>query len=172
MSDVNITKLPTVEERKLPVFAEVEQLMDSIRRRAYEIFSGRTFGVGGELDDWLAAEREFCLPAAELTESDTAFTLEVAVAGFEASEVAVTATPRELIVKAQHKFERKGQDTAKNDKTRWSEFRSEELCRRIELPVTVVVDKITATVHNGLLTVVAPKATLLSARAVPIKDVA
>jgi len=167
MSDVKVTKVPEVEERKLPVFAEVEQLMDSIRRRAYEIFAGRVFGVGGELDDWLAAEREFCLPAAELKESDTSFTLEVAVAGFEASEVAVTATPRELIVKAQHKVR-----TPKKDKTRWSEFRSEELYRHVELPETVVVDKITATVHNGLLTVVAPKVPLPSSKAVPIKDAA
>lgn len=172
MSDVKITKIPKVEERMLPVFIEAEQWMDSIRRRAYEIFAGRAFGACGELDDWLAAEREFCLPAAELRESDTEFTLEVAVAGFEASEVSVTATPRELIVKAQHKVERKEQGTPKNGKTRWSEFRSEELYRRIELPEMVVVGKITATAHSGLLKVVAPKATFLSAKAVPIKDAA
>jgi HSP20 family protein len=172
MSDVKVTKVPEVEERKLPVFAEVEQLMDGIRRRAYEIFAGRAFGVGGELDDWLAAEREFCLPAAELKESDTAFTFEVAVAGFEASEVAVTATPRELIVKAQHKVERKEKGTPKKDQTRWSEFRSEELYRHVELPETVVVDKITATVHNGLLTVLAPKVPRRSTKAVPVKDAA
>jgi len=172
MSDVKITKVPAVEERKLPIFTEIEQLMDSVRKRAYEIFAGRAFGAGAELDDWLAAERELRLPAAALKESDTAFTLEVAVAGFEASEVAVTATPRELIVKAQHKFEHKEQGTPKKNQTRWSEFRSEELERRIELPETIVVDKITATVHHGMLTVVAPKATLLSANALPIKDAA
>ena len=61
MTDVKVTKVPAVDERSLPVFAEVEQLTQAIRTRAYEIFAGRTLGVSGALDDWLAAERAFCL---------------------------------------------------------------------------------------------------------------
>jgi HSP20 family molecular chaperone IbpA len=172
MSDVKVTKVPAIDDRTLPVFAEVERLMEEIRGRAYVIFAGRAFGEGGALDDWLAAEREFCLPAAELTESDTAFTLEVAVAGFEAGEVAVTATPRELIVKAHHKAERREEARREKGVTRWSAFQREDVYRRIELPEAVVVDRITATMRSGLLVIVAPKAKLLSANAVPIKSAA
>jgi HSP20 family molecular chaperone IbpA len=40
----------------------------------------------------------------------------------------------------------------------WSEFRSNEIMRRIELPRAIDVERTTATLRNGLLTVTAPKA--------------
>lgn len=172
MTDVKVTKVPAVDERSLPVFAEVEQLTQAIRTRAYEIFAGRTLGLAGALDDWLAAERAFGLPAAELRESDAAFSLAIAVPGFEAGEVVVTATPRELIVKAQHRTERKEETMPRTGETRWSEIGLEHAYRRIEFPEAIVVDKITATMRNGLLVVVAPKARLLSAEATPIPHAA
>jgi HSP20 family protein len=172
MTDVKITKCPSTTDRSLPVFAEVDRLMDSIRNRAYELFEGRGYGAGLALDDWLAAERDFCWPAAEFKETESAFKLEVALAGFEPAEVEVTATPTELIVRAKHAVERKPEGMGGAEQTRWSEFRRNEVYRRVELPAAVEVGKITATMKNGLLIISAPKAEPSSPKVVPVKQAA
>jgi HSP20 family protein len=156
MPQVEVQKVPSAEDRALPVFAELDRLADRIRVEAYNLFARR--GTGGRaLDDWLAAEREICWPAAKLIERDGAFVLEVALAGFEPGEIAVTATPQEIIVKAAHEHEKKS-DGGEDTQLRWSEFRSDNVLRRVELPMAVEVDAITAVFKNGLLTISAPQA--------------
>lgn len=157
MSSIHIQRVANVDERSLPVFAEIDELMGRIRERAHECFAARG-GIGEQaLDDWLTAERELCWPAAELTERDDAYVLNVSVAGFEPDEITVTATPRELIIQAAHTAERAGQ-TEVEGKVRWSEFRRSDVCRRVELPLDMQVDTVAATFRNGLLRIVAPKA--------------
>lgn len=107
------------------------------------------------MDDWLAAERQLCWPAAELTERNDEYLLDVALAGFKPAEIEVTATPREIMIKGGHKSE---QSAGSESKVRWSELRSRDAFRRIGLPTTVDVEKISASIENGLLKIVAPKA--------------
>lgn len=171
MSDVKVTQVPA-EDRELPVFAEIEQLMEAIRGRAYALSAGRGFAGGRELDDWLAAEREFCWPASQLKESDERFEIEIALAGFEPAEVAVTATPRELIVKAARETPPEEGPAPRPEETRWSTFRSEAVYRRIELPQAIEVGKVTARLRNGLLVVVLPKAKAPAAKIVAVKEAA
>jgi HSP20 family molecular chaperone IbpA len=157
MTQLSVQKVPAPDDRSLPIFAEFEKLADRIRLQAYNLFSRRGGSPGHALDDWLAAEHELCWPAAQLVERDDAFALEVALAGFESSEITVTATPREVIVKAVHKAEKAESKDEKGLELRWSEFRSNDVYRRVELPRDIVVDKVTASLHNGLLKIVAPK---------------
>ena len=153
--ELTVQKVQTTEDRSLPIFAEFDRLRDRIRLEAYNLFAHRNNGDGHALDDWLEAERNLCWPAAKLTEADSAFTLEVALAGFEPSEIALTATPREIMIMAKHEHTKKS-DEKEATKLRWSEFRSDEVYRRIELPSAVDVRKTTATLKNGLLIIVAP----------------
>lgn len=171
MSNVQVDKVPA-DDRSLPVFAEVGELMESIRRRAFELFTDRGFVAGHELDDWLAAEREVCWPPAELEETDDRFEFEVALAGFEPEEVAVTVTPRELIVKAVHEATQEEGPEPRRKQTRWSMFRSNEVYRRIELPQAIEVGKVTARLRNGLLVVAMPKAREPAAKAIAVKEAA
>jgi HSP20 family molecular chaperone IbpA len=166
MSQLNVQKVPDAEDRSLPVFAELERLAERIRLQAYNLFARRGSGAGHALDDWLAAEREVCWPSAELAEREGEYAVKVALAGFEPSEIDVTATPREIIVRAAHKHEKK---SAADAKLQWSEFRSDEVFRRIELPAEVNVSKVAATLENGLLEIKAPKA---EQKAAPAKKVA
>jgi HSP20 family molecular chaperone IbpA len=166
MSDLNIQKVPTTEDRSLPIFAEFDRIADRIRLEAYNLFARRGSGDGGALDDWLEAERNVCWPAAKLVERDGAFVLEVALAGFEPSEISLTATPREIMIKANHERTKKS-DEKKAPTLRWSEFRSDEVYRRVELPSSVDVGKTTADFKNGLLVVVAPLAP--SSKSTPTK---
>jgi HSP20 family molecular chaperone IbpA len=155
MSQVEIERVSETDDRQLPIFAEFDKLAEQIRLEAYELFGNRGAGHGHALEDWLEAEHKFCWPAAELTEADDKYLLKVAVAGFEPKEITVTATPREIMVKATHKHEASGDEGEK--KIRWSEFRSNDVLRRVELATNVVVDEISAEFKNGLLEITAPK---------------
>ncbi len=158
MADVKVQKVEKTEDRGLPIFKQVDEMLGRIQRRAFELFAGRGFATGHELEDWVAAERELCWPATELTEEDKNYVLKVALPGFEPGQVSVTATPRELIVQAFAKTERR-EEPAKNErKILWSEFRSNEVYRRIELAEPIDVAKVSATLADGLLKIVAQKA--------------
>ncbi len=155
MTDVDVQKVDSTEDRSLSIFSELDDVMDQIRVRAFNLFRNRGFSEGLDLDDWLKAEREVCWPAAELDEDDDEFELKVALAGFKPEEISVTANPRELIVKATH--ESKHEETEKSA-PHWSEFHSNSVYRRVDLPADVDPDKITAKFENGLLEIEAPKA--------------
>jgi HSP20 family protein len=152
MQEIRVQKVKEPQERKLPIFRDVEKLMARIRERAFELFAGRGQGHGHALDDWLAAEREICWAASELAEDDKEYVMEVALAGFEPAEISVSATPRELIVHAATKAEH-----AEKGKVAWSHFSSNDVYRRVELETEINVDKVTARFKNGLLKIVAPK---------------
>ncbi len=153
MSKLNVQKVASPEDRTLPVFKEFEEIADKIRVRAFNLFANRGFSMGNDIDDWLTAQREICWPTAELVEEEDEFEIKVALAGFESDEITVTATPREVIVKASHKDERKEDD----EKVHWSEFRSNEVYRQIALPSDVDVAKIKAEFEDGMLEIEAPK---------------
>jgi len=165
MTDVTVQKITKPEDRSLPIFRETEALLQRVRERAFDLFSGRGFGDGHALDDWLAAEHEVCWPAGELAESDAGYTLELALPGFEPADVSVTVTPRELIVHA--KLEHKEESKKEKGEVRWSEFRSNDVYRRVELARDIDPGKVSATLKNGLLKISAPKATA-TARSVPV----
>ncbi|MEI8299936.1 MAG: Hsp20 family protein [Pseudomonadota bacterium] len=173
MSDVAIHRVPKSEDRTLPVFREMEDLLQRIRSRAFDIFAGRArHAEGNALADWLAAERELCGAAGELVEHDKEFVLGLALAGFSADEVAVTATPRELIVRARSSSETTEEPATKGGKVRWSEFRSNDVYRSVALPADIDVEKVTATFKNGLLKVVAAKTSVPAQVAVKVEALA
>ena len=157
MSNLNIQRVLKSDDRSLPIFEEFDQLAERIRMRAFSLFNGRGGTPGHAMEDWLQAEREICWPAAELTERDDTYELDVALAGFEPDEIDITATPSELIVKAGHESKSKKRKKDDDTKVQWSEFKSENVYRHVDLPGTIDVDKVTAHLENGLLKIKAPK---------------
>jgi HSP20 family molecular chaperone IbpA len=155
MSQIEVNKVPDTDDRSLPIFAEFERMADRIRLEAYKLFSHRGAEHGHALDDWLTAERAVCWPQAELVEADGEYRVKIALAGFDADEISVTATPYEIMVRAQHEQQQSSDDDAE---LRWSEFRSEDVMRRFEMPAAVEVRKISARLRQGMLEIPAPKA--------------
>lgn len=153
MSKLNVDTVSPNEGRTLPIFAEFDEISDRIRQRAFQLFSDRGFQSGRELDDWLQAERLICWPQSELVEHEENFRIDVALAGFKADEIAVTAAPGEVIVKAEHE-EKKTDDTAR---IHFSEFRGSTAFRRFTLPAEISVDQVSAKFQNGMLEIRAPK---------------
>lgn len=155
MAIPEIQKVPSPEDRTLPVFDEVQEITGQIRDRAYQLFCDRGLGDGFALQDWLAAEREICWPAAELEETRDEFLAKVALPGFEPGDVKVTASPRELIIKASHQSSKKDK---RSHRTCWSEFQQSDAFRHVVLPSAIDVEKIKARFENGLLEIAAAKA--------------
>jgi HSP20 family molecular chaperone IbpA len=167
MANINVQKVADPQKRTLPVFKEMEKALNRVRKRAYEMFSGRGFGDGHALDDWLAAEREICWPAGELVEQDKTYVLNLALPGFEPADISVTATPHDLIVHAQSKVEgTKEEEGKKGKKVCWSEFRSNDVYRHVDLPDDIDPQSASASLNNGLLKIVASK-TDKPVRAIP-----
>jgi HSP20 family molecular chaperone IbpA len=124
MSHVHIHRVETAKERTLPAFVEAEHMVQEVQQRACELFAERGFGHGRALDDWLSAERELCWPAAEVADNDEEYVVSVALPGFEAGEIKVTAAPRELTVHAKSSHERSHASTGTQGKLTWSASRS------------------------------------------------
>ena len=154
MSDITIRKVAKTKDRSLSIFKEIEELLRQIRERAFGIYMARGRRWASELEDWLAAEREYCWPAAELVERDKDIVFSVALPGFEPGNVVITATPRELIVHAKVKT---AAGSKKEERIVWSDFRTNDVYRRIELARDIDVNKVSATLKNGLLRIVAAK---------------
>lgn len=140
----------------LPIFEEVGRLFNEIRQKALERFERRGGESGKELDDWLTAEREVLggWSAAELKEAEGKYELQLTLPGFDPKEVEVTATPNEVIVHAETKHEKKGTE----GNVVWSEFGSNNVYRRFELPEPIDVEKVNAALDKGILRVAAAKA--------------
>ena len=137
------------------IFDRVEQVYDSIARRAFEIFEGNGGWPGRELDDWLRAESELLHPMhLELTESANNLTVRAEVAGFSAKELEINVEPRRLAVSGK----RETKEETKKGKTLYSELCANEIMRVVELPAEVDTSKVNATLKDGILNIELTKA--------------
>ncbi len=157
MSEVEVQKVTSQKRESVPALREMDAVMEAIRRRAFELFSGRGFGDGMALDDWLRAERDICWPAAELRESDSICQLNVALPGFAGDEVSVTAGTDEVVIHAKA-AKSLPVPRSTDPAVRWSEFRSNDVYRRIVLPHAIDPATAKASLGNGMLQVTANRA--------------
>jgi HSP20 family molecular chaperone IbpA len=154
MPNVGIQKVEKSEQNYAPVFQEMEKRIETIRAKAWESFEKRGFELGHDLDDWFKAEREILgWPAAEMADRGENYELQVTLPGFDAKEVEVTVSPAEIIVHAAAKREEKGE----RGNVVWSEFGSNDLFRRFEMPKDIDINKATANLDNGILKITAAK---------------
>jgi len=134
--------------KTLPIFEKIAQRFETVRRRAFELFEQRGREPGHDVEDWLKAEHELLgWPAAEFAEKDGAYEIRIALPGIDAKDVDVTATPTEILVRAATNEEKR---TRKGD-VLWTEFDSNEVYRRFQVPNPINADKVTATLENGIL---------------------
>lgn len=158
MSRLIVQKVLNPEDRSLPIFDEFNEIAERIRVRAYSLSKAHGPDAGRDLDDWLAAEREICWPSAELIEDEGHFEVKIALAGFDVDDITVTATADELIIKAARESSATESSDTETAQVRWSELRSDDVYRHIELPASIDVENVTAKFRNGMLEIEAPKA--------------
>lgn len=147
------------------IFNQMQQLYDSIARRAFELFenNGRVFGR--DLDDWFKAESELLHPVhIDVAESDGDLTVRAEVPGFTAEELEVSVEPQRLAITGK----RETKEERKDKKTLYTERCSDRVMRVVDLPVAVDPDKAAATLKDGVLELTIPKAA--SARKIQIES--
>ncbi len=137
------------------LFDRMQGIYDSIARRAFEMFESRGHADGYDLDDWLSAESELLhLVHLDLAESDDALTIHAEVPGFSLNELEVSVEPRRLTISGK----RQGKEERKAGKTLYAERCSDQILRVLNLPADVDPAKTTATLKDGVLELVMPKA--------------
>jgi HSP20 family protein len=161
MANVAIEKVKEkhIDSSRLP--GKLEELAERIRDRAFEIFQHRAKG-GSELEDWLQAERDLTLaPDAELIEKGGKFEIRVAAPGFRPQETSVTVFPDAVVVSAESAHS----EEEKDGELHFSEFGQRVLYRRLNLPAAIDLEKVSATLQDGVLRISAQKAQLALVKA-------
>jgi len=166
MATVAVQKIEDKKAKPVPLFQEIEEQFEDVRRRAFELFEKRGRELGHALEDWLKAEHEVMgSPAAELTEADSKYDLAMTLPGYEPNDVQVTITPSEIIVHAKVEPKRKTEEA----KCVWTEFQSNDVYRRFALPEAIDVDKTTASLDKGMLHITAAKMPKAQPKPVEVK---
>lgn len=166
MPNVPIKKIKDPAIGGHSLFQELENLLGQIRERAYNLFQQRGgSSEGGDLDDWLRAERELLwTPPADLIDKGDELRIHLAAPGFEANEIEVTVLPGAIVVRAESKREQEQQE----GEILVSEFSSRKLFRRFDLPAPIDPEKATARLEKGVLRIAAPKSEPIEAKTIAV----
>jgi len=154
MSRITVEKI-NGDGTQSSIFTKMKNLAEQVRQRAFDIFKHRSPNDGSDLDDWFKAERDLIwAPESDLVEKDGKFEMQVAVPGFDAKDVEVTALPEAIVVCAESTHQHDDAD----GNVRFCEFGERTLFRRFDLPAPINVDKVTADLDKGVLKLTAFKA--------------
>jgi HSP20 family protein len=136
------------------LFEQFGRIYDSIARRAFDIFEGKGRVFGHDLENWFKAESELLHPVqVNVTETDSALTVQAEVPGFTAKDLEIRLEPRQLTISGR----RETSEEQKKGKTVYQEHRSNEILRVVDLPSEVDTENVTATLKNGMLELQLPK---------------
>jgi len=135
----------------------INRIHDAIARRAYELFENEGRLDGNDVRHWIEAEKEILYSVPITTEeSDAEIVVRAEVPGFTAGELEVDAESRRLTISGKHESK---QETTEGESVT-SEESSVEILRSIELASDVDTGRVSASLKDGVLTVLLPKAAL------------
>jgi HSP20 family protein len=131
------------------------QMYEAIARRAFELFESEGAPQGRDLEHWLKAEAEFlhAVPVS-VTETEDALTVHAEVPGFTAADLQIGVEPGRLTIGGR----KQSKEEQKKGKAIHRDQRSTEILRVLTLPVLVDASKATATLSNGVIELILPKA--------------
>lgn len=143
---------PTESESLLD---RMQEVYESIERRAYDIFHSNGQLIGRDVADWLQAESELFHPLhLEIAETDHALNVRAEVPGFTAKELDIYVEGNRLTIAGKHE----SKEDSKKGHTIYSERCAQELFRSVALPSEVDGTNANATLKDGILTLELPKA--------------
>ena len=144
---------------------EIQQMFDSVARRAFQIFQSNDQVFGHDVENWLQAERELLHPAhLDVSESAEGFSVRAEVPGFAAKELEVNIDGQRLTISGK----REKHEERKDKKSVYSEYCSGHILRIMDLPAGVKADAATASLKDGILEVEIPKAA--PAKKIPVES--
>jgi HSP20 family protein len=161
MAQIAIERVIDASPKALPIFGEVGKHFEAIERRAFDLFEKRGCQLGHDLEDWIQAERDIVSaeldvvfsPPCELLDEGKEFKAQIAMPGFDAKDVQVSVTQDSIVVKAHaaHNHEQKEGSFS------FRESAQNNLFHRLAFPASIDIDKVSASLENGILQVTAPK---------------
>lgn len=158
----------TMPEVASTVDRSVSELYNQVARRAYELFRQRGYSHGYHADDWFQAESELLQPAPiHIEEEDDKFIVRAEVPGFRPNQIDVRVEPTRLLISGNAE-EQERQRTRGN--TIYSESRRAQLFRVVNLPAEINSEKAQASLADGILQIVLPKATAKRAVRLDLKS--
>jgi HSP20 family protein len=129
-------------------FELAQELSGLISRRAYELYESRGFAHGHDREDWLQAVSEILLNVpVDVMETETELTIRADVPGFGEKDIEVRVAPRLVCIAGK----REEVSEQKQVKAIYSERRSNQIFRVLELPSEIDPDRVNATVSGGIL---------------------
>jgi HSP20 family protein len=132
------------------------------------VFPGRTSRLMSELfRDWPAAARGAAafVPAVDLTENDTSYTITVEIPGVQKNDVQVELQDEMLVIRGEKRSERE----EKKDRTRYVERSYGSFSRAFDLPPDADADRLEASFKDGVLTVRVPRKEAVKPKQIAIK---
>jgi len=132
-----------------------QYILDSIKKRAFEISRERRNWVGHQLSDWLQAEAEILHPIhLEIAETEHALNVRAEVPGFTAKELDIRVDGNKLIISGRPDSKR---ENGKGEII-YSESFAKEIYRSVDLPAEIIGSNVNATLKDGILNLELPKA--------------
>jgi HSP20 family protein len=133
----------------------IRERLESIARRAFEIFQSGEQSFGHDIENWLEAERQLFHPAhVDVSQTDDAFQVRVEVPGFESKDLEVNVNGRELTITGK----REKHEERKGSKTIYTESCSDQILRVVDLPDDVNADSTKTILRSGILEIEIAKA--------------
>ena len=137
------------------LFDRVQQLHDSVKRRAFEIFEGNGGIHGRDLEDWFRAESELTQPVkVHVADTEGDLTVRADVPGFAGKELEVSVEPRRVTVVGRREISKEEESRSRV----YKEGASDQILRVVDLPTDVDPAKALASVKGGVLELKMPKA--------------
>ncbi len=147
------------------IFDRIQQLSDRIAHRAFEIFENNGKSFGRDMEDWFRAESELLHPVhVEVLEKDGEVTVRAETPGFTSKDLDISLDGRRLTITGK----RESKEERKEKTTIYTECRSNQILRVIDLPAEVDAEKAAATLKDGVLELKIPKAA--PARKIPVQS--
>lgn len=127
---------------------EAQAMLDSIARRAFQLFESSGRQHGHDTEHWLKAEAElFDRPPLTMAESQLGVTVLAEVPGFAPRELEVDLEPRRVVIIGKHQTV----PGKRNDADEEASHSARLLLQTLELPVEVNPRQASAHLSKGIL---------------------
>jgi HSP20 family molecular chaperone IbpA len=130
----------------------IDEVIENVRRRAYELFEQRSHRNGSDLDDWLRAEEELLFPAkCVVRQEPDRYKVSVSIPGFTGTDLKVYTLGDRLVVS--------GDVTEKSASKHSSIEERRRVFYQCTLPPGSLVNAMTAEIEHETLNINIPAAT-------------
>jgi HSP20 family protein len=148
----------SAKSKSIPEFWDrIEKVMKRLQKRAFQFFEERGRENGHDQEDWLKAEAELLMPVSiKVIDAHNELCIRAQVAGFESDDVAFKLEKNLLTIQGS----KQTQTAKETEKTQGSGPECRMIYRKVTLPSQVIPEKAEASLKNGILELVVPKAAI------------